>query len=181
LEEENGIKELWEKVKAAVKKYFGQRKAELEKLVVKYKPRIIAELQVFEKSLIKEGKTLAVDLLGDLIKIIISGGGEYSDDEPQVIKIAIESKDNSVDAIWQRILDTVDKINGPRKTAENFKPQIMEAIKNKNVVMSCGKDLVIQVIDGVVKVITDGEVSMSDDSNPNEFYFKGDYVMRSFA
>merc|ERR1712126_187295 len=108
----------------------------------------------------------------------MGGGGEYSDDEPQVIKIAIG---NSVDAIWQRILDTVDKINGPRKTAENFKPQIMEAIKNKNVVMSCGKDLVIQVIDGVVKVITDGEVSMSDDSNPNEFYFKGDYVMRSFA
>merc|ERR1711962_721162 len=46
---ENGIKDLWEMVKAVLKKYFGQRKAELEKMVFKYAPEILKLLQRFSK------------------------------------------------------------------------------------------------------------------------------------
>merc|ERR1712212_670126 len=78
-DEANDIKDLWKIIKAMVEAWAKEKEAELEKLVTKYKPELIKIAKTFEASLEHEGKGLLVDLLGDLIKIIISGG---NDDEP---------------------------------------------------------------------------------------------------
>ena len=67
-------------MKVAVKNYVGKYKEEMKKLVTKYKPKIIEELQKFKKIVIKEGKGLVIDMLGDAIKIIIRGGIEDQPD-----------------------------------------------------------------------------------------------------
>merc|ERR550534_841013 len=64
----NGFKEIWGKVVAAVKSYTGPLKEDLKKLVIKYKPRILEELQKFKKVVIEEGKGLVVEMLGDASK-----------------------------------------------------------------------------------------------------------------
>merc|ERR1712168_313574 len=79
--EENGLKEIWEKVVAAVKAYTGRFKGDVEKMVAKYKPRIIEELKKFKTVVIDEGKQLVIDMLGDAIKIIIRGGIGYEEEE----------------------------------------------------------------------------------------------------
>merc|ERR1712002_1450068 len=67
------------------------------------------------------------------------------------------------------------------KVLKKYKPQIQDAVVHlKDVVIACGKDIVIQVKDGIVKIITDGATAMSDDSDASEFYFEGDYVMLIF-
>ena len=68
---------VWEKVVAAVKAYAGNLKADVERMVQKYKPRIIEQLKKFKKVVIDEGKQLLIDMLGDAIKIIIRGGLPY--------------------------------------------------------------------------------------------------------
>merc|ERR1712002_1330043 len=78
-DEANDIKDLWKIIKAMVEAWAKEKEAELEKLVTKYKPELIKIAKTFEATLEHEGKGLLVDLLGDLIKIIISGG---NDDEP---------------------------------------------------------------------------------------------------
>merc|ERR1739838_557518 len=47
-EEENGFKDLWEKVKAAVEAQASHVKKEIMTLVEKYKPRILEELKKFK-------------------------------------------------------------------------------------------------------------------------------------
>merc|ERR1712002_282614 len=161
--QENGLKEIWEQVKAAVEGYVGAYKEELKKLVTKYKPRIIAEL--------KRAKQVVIDMLGDAIKIIIKSG---VGDEPQ---------ENGLKEIWEKIKSTARKIKGvvsekTLKVLEKYKPKILDAVKGlKDVVIACGKDLVIQVKDGIIKIITDGSVTVSDDSPAENFYFEDGYAM----
>jgi len=163
-EEENGVKEIWEKVVAAVKAYTGKFKEDLEKMVTKYKPRIIEELKKFKTVVIDEGKQLLIDMLGDAIKIIIRGGIGYE-----------EVEEFSFVDIWGKIKATVEKMKGvvkevTMKTLEKYKPKIMAAVKDlKDVVIQCGKDVVIQVKDGVIKIITEGGVAFSEDTDDFEW------------
>merc|ERR1719334_834193 len=123
----NGFKEIWGKVVAAVKSYTGPLKEDLKKLVIKYKPRILDELQKFKKVVIEEGKGLVVEMW-----------------EKVKAKVA-------------KMKEVVRKI--PMKKLEKFKPQIMDAVQHlKDVVIACGKDVVITVKDGIIKVIVDGGV-----------------------
>ena len=65
---------VWEMVKAALKKYFGPRQAELVKFVHKYKPQMLDLLQRLKKHMEFQFKGLAIDFLSDIIKIILQWG-----------------------------------------------------------------------------------------------------------
>merc|ERR1712002_1428209 len=116
--EENGLKEIWEQVKAAVEGYVRAYKEELKKLVTKYKPRIIAELKRAKKVVIDEGKQLVIDMLGDAIKIIIKSGVGY---EPQ---------ENGLKEIWEQVKAAVEGYVGAykeelKKLVTKYKPRII--------------------------------------------------------
>merc|ERR1712002_808683 len=159
--EENGLKEIWEKVQAAVKAYVGQYKEELEKLVAKYKPLIVEQLKKVKKVVIDEGKQLVIDMLGDAIKIIIKGG------------IGYESQENGFKDVWGKVQDAFKKLGQKIKAKsedlwkkivpvagpviEKYKDLIIKALqKQGTVVIDEGKKIVITVINDVVKVIIDG-------------------------
>jgi len=72
-------------------------------MVTKYKPRIISLVNTFLKSLAHEGKGLAVDLLGDLIKIIIGWG---SNDEPME---SVEEANGKVDDWFKKVWAKITK------------------------------------------------------------------------
>merc|ERR1719447_855525 len=133
-------------------------------MVAKYKPRIIEELKKFKTVVIDEGKQLLIDMLGDAIKIIIRGGIGYE-----------EVEEFSFVDIWAKVKATVAKMKGvvkevTMKTLEKYKPKIMAAVKDlKDVVIQCGKDVVIQVKHGVIKVITEGGVAFSEDVDDFEW------------
>merc|ERR550534_2653845 len=133
--------------------YTGPLKEDLKKLVIKYKPRILEELQKFKKVVIEEGKGLVVEMLGDAIKIIIKGGIGYE---------AVE--ENSFADMWEKVKAKVAKMKDvvreiTMKKLDKYKPQIMDAVQHlKDVVIACGKDVVITVKDGIIKVIVDGGV-----------------------
>merc|ERR1712002_225700 len=159
--EENGLKEIWEKVQAAVKAYVGQYKEELEKLVAKYKPLIVEQLKKVKKVVIDEGKQLVIDMLGDAIKIIIKGG------------IGYESQENGFKDVWGKVQDAFKKLGQKIKAKsedlwkklvpvagpviEKYKDLIIKALqKQGTVVIDEGKKIVITIINDVVKVIIDG-------------------------
>merc|ERR1711936_925721 len=68
---DNGIKEFWEKVKAAVKKYFVSKGEEFKKFPAKYGPTLEKLLTKLEQDAASQAQNMAVDFLGDLIKIIM--------------------------------------------------------------------------------------------------------------
>merc|ERR1712178_549073 len=152
-EESNGFKEIWGKVVEAIKGVTGPLKKDVEALITKYKPRIVEELQKFKKVVIEEGKGLVVEMLGDAIKIIIKGGIGYE---------AVE--ENSFADMWEKVKAKVAKMKEvvreiTMKKLDKYKPQIMDAVQHlKDVVIACGKDVVITVKDGIIKVIVDGGV-----------------------
>merc|ERR1712002_1066521 len=164
--EEYGLKEIWEKVKAAVEGYFGHYKEELKKMVTKYKPKILEQLQKFKKVVIDEGKQLVIDMLGDAIKIIIRGG------------IGYESQDNGLKETWGKVKDAFKRLGDKIKATsedlwkkiipvagpviEKYKDLIIKALeKQGTVVIDEGKKIVITVINDVVKVIIDGMEAVS--------------------
>merc|ERR1712002_1256188 len=100
-EEDNGLKEIWEKVKAAVQEQAGHYKKEIDALVKKYKPRIVEQLQKVKKVVISEGKTLVIEMLGDAIKIIIKGGIGY---EPEA--------NLDISQLWDLVKAAVEKLTG---------------------------------------------------------------------
>merc|ERR1711962_1083630 len=112
--EDNGIADLWNKFKKAVKDYAGGRAAELKKLVTKYKPRI-------KKELVSEVKKIAVDFLTDIIKIIIDteDGLQYVveipltslADEPDFELMEVNSKISEwFKKVWLKIKAFFDKM-----------------------------------------------------------------------
>jgi len=157
--DENGLKEIWEKVKAAVQEQTGHYKKEIDALVEKYKPRIIDQLQKVKKVVISEGKTLVIEMLGDAIKIIIKGGIGY---EPE--------SNLSIGDLWDSVKAAVGHLKGEVKVAaqkviDEFKPQIIDGLQHlKKVVVKGAKTLVIEVRDAIVKVISGGQVATSDGS-----------------
>merc|ERR1719153_2203771 len=105
-------------------------------------------------------------MLGDAIKIIIRGGIGYE-----------EVEEFSFTDVWEKVKATVAKMKGvvrevTMKTLEKYKPKIMAAVKDlKDVVIQCGKDVVIHVKDGVIKIITEGGVTFSEDVDDDEWDF----------
>merc|ERR550534_1334024 len=91
--------------------YTGPLKEDLKKLVIKYKPRILEELQKFKKVVIEEGKGLVIEMLGDAIKIIIKGGIGYEAEESNS-KIGDKFKE-----IWGKVVAAWEKL----KVKELFK------------------------------------------------------------
>jgi vacuolar-type H+-ATPase subunit E/Vma4 len=69
--DDNGIHEFWEQVKAAVKNFFVSRINEFKKMGPKYKTEVIKDLKLIGDGLWKNGRGLAIDFLGDLIKVIM--------------------------------------------------------------------------------------------------------------
>merc|ERR1711962_1207374 len=119
--EDNGIADLWNKFKKAVKDYAGGRAAELKKLVTKYKPRIQKELAKIKKELVSEVKKIAVDFLTDIIKIIIDteDGLQYVveipltslADEPDFELMEVNSKISEwFKKVWLKIKAFFDKM-----------------------------------------------------------------------
>merc|ERR1712243_519350 len=106
-ETNNGIEDLWKKIKAAVEKFALKEKAEFEKFGAKYQPKFEALLKRFEATLVKEGKGLGkgllLDILQEIIKIIIGG----NDVEPMQRGIA-----NGIKDLWQKLIDYLDTHGG---------------------------------------------------------------------
>jgi vacuolar-type H+-ATPase subunit E/Vma4 len=74
MEVDASIKEYWEMFKKIVVAMFKEKEAEFEAMWVKYKPILKALLEKLKVDFLHGAKTLAIDLLGDLIKIIIGWG-----------------------------------------------------------------------------------------------------------
>merc|ERR1712002_835465 len=164
--EEYGLKEIWEKVKAAVEGYFGHYKEELKKMVTKYKPKILEQLQKFKKVVIDEGKQLVIDMLGDAIKIIIRGGIGYESQENGLketwgkVKDAFKRLGDKIKATSEDLWKKIIPVAGP--VIEKYKDLIIKALeKQGTVVIDEGKKIVITVINDVVKVIIDGMEAVS--------------------
>merc|ERR1712002_1087958 len=120
--EENGIKEMWELFKLIIKQEVAEIKEEMHKLVAKYEPRILEEKEKWNKELIHDLKSLAVDLLGDLIKIIIG----IPDDEPLYDEPLMEVDSKVSDwfkKVWAQIKEAFDKLGEKiKETAEKLFP-----------------------------------------------------------
>jgi len=168
------FQDVLEKVKAAVVAEVKRFKVQLKALVTKYIPQAIEQWKKIKDVVIKQGKDMAIDLLSQLMKIILGWGYQA------------ENQVNGLTGIWERILATAQKLESTvRVTAikiiEQYKPKIIEAVTTlKHLVVACGKDLIIQIKDGIIKIIADGSSATSDGSSPAEFMFEGDYVMVSF-
>jgi len=101
------IKDLWEKIKQFIKAYLKDKEEDFEKMVTKYKPRLIELLKNFGKTLAHEGKGLAIDLLGDLIKIIIGWG---SNDEPmELLDDEVAEVNGKVDDWFKKVWAKITK------------------------------------------------------------------------
>merc|ERR1712002_713129 len=91
-------------------------------LVAKYEPRILEEIEKWNKELIHDLKSLAVDLLGDLIKIIIG----IPDDEPLYDEPLMEVDSKVSDwfkKVWAQIKEAFDKLGAKiKETAEKLFP-----------------------------------------------------------
>jgi hypothetical protein len=74
MEVDTSIKEYWELFKKIVVAFFKEKGAEFEAMWKKYLPILKALLEKLKVDFLHEVKTLAIDLLGDLIKIIIGWG-----------------------------------------------------------------------------------------------------------
>jgi len=85
--------------------------------------------------------------------------------------------------IWAKFLELLTKVKGVIKESTmkvliKYKPEIIDAVMHlKNVIIACGKDIVIEIKHGIIKIITDGDVLVSDGSNPNDFYYEDGYIM----
>jgi hypothetical protein len=98
--QDNGIKDLWNKFKKAVKDYAGGRAAELRKLVIKYKPRIHEELEKLKKTLVYEVKNIAIEFLTDIMKIIMV----TEDGVQHVVEIPIKALADEPDQALMEVL-----------------------------------------------------------------------------
>jgi len=175
-------KEMRAIISAILKEYGKKIISEINMFLDKYKDLIVKELKKDGAVIITEAKKFLTSALNeivkaitDLIKHLITEDELYND-----VKNEMVFNPNS---FWDKIIDTVKKIKGVIKestmrTLIKYKPQILDAVKNlKDVIIACGKDIVIQVSHGIIKIITDGTSVMSDGSNPGNFYFKGEYDM----
>jgi len=157
--DENGLKEIWEKVKAAVEEQAGHYKKEIDALVKKYKPRIVEQLQKVKKVVISEGKTLVIEMLGDAIKIIIKGGIGY---EPEA--------NLDISQLWDLVKAALERLTGEvrasaQKVIDEFMPQIIAGLKSlRKVVVKGAKKLVIEIRNAIVRIIGGGQVVTSDGS-----------------
>jgi len=85
--------------------------------------------------------------------------------------------------IWQKFLDMLKKVKGvikesTMKVLNKHKQEIIDAVMHlKNVIIAVGKDIVIEIKNGIIKIITDGHALVSDGSNPNDFYYEEGYIM----
>ena len=85
--------------------------------------------------------------------------------------------------VWAKFLELLKKVKGVIKESTmkvliKYKPEIIDAVMHlKNVIIACGKDIVIEIKHGIIKIITDGDVLVSDGSNPNDFYYEEGYIM----
>jgi len=85
--------------------------------------------------------------------------------------------------IWQKFLDMLKKVKGvikesTLKVLKKHKQEIIDAVMHlKNVIIACGEDIIIEIKNGIIKIITDGNVLVSDGSNPNDFYYDDGYIM----
>merc|ERR1711936_726697 len=68
---DNGINEWWAKVVAEIKKYFVSKGEEFKKFPAKYGPTLEKLLTKLEQDAASQAQNMAVDFLGDLIKIIM--------------------------------------------------------------------------------------------------------------
>merc|ERR1719376_1894835 len=131
---DNGIKEFWEKVKAAVKEYFVSRGHEFEKMGPKYKSTVEDLLNKFETMSIKALKNMGVDFLGDLIKIIMGQDPTaeeflFADEEFELTKVDSKIGDWFKKA-WAKVKAFFDKL-GPqiKEFFDNLGQQIADAFE----------------------------------------------------
>jgi len=105
------------------------------------------------------------------------------------VKCAVDCAKSSEDEltanfdIWEKFLEMLKKVKGVIKESTmkvliKYKPEIIDAVMHlKNVIIACGKDIVIEIKHGIIKIITDGDGLVSDGSNPNDFFFEEGYIM----
>merc|ERR1719376_1054631 len=120
---DNGIKEFWEKVKAAVKDFFVSRINEFKKMGPKYEPTAEDLLHKFEHLLPNELAKMAVSFLGDLIKIIMGL-------DPDSIDYLVNDEEFELSAVDSKIGDWFKKVWAKVKAAfDNLGHQIKEAFE----------------------------------------------------
>merc|ERR1719334_1425564 len=121
---DNGIKDIWEKVKAAVKEYFVSRINEFKKMGPKYKATAEDLLKQFEKLSLHQLKNMGVDFLGDLIKIIMG-------QDPEAVEFLLDDEEFEVSAVNSKISDWFKKAWAKVKAFfDNLGHQIKEFFDN---------------------------------------------------
>merc|ERR1711936_1008107 len=104
---DNGIKEFWEKVKAAVKKYFGGRIAELKKFAEKYGAKLLDILKKLKDLFLKQIPQLGIDLCMDIIRCIMGGGCSLADSE--IFNDDMDMPDNDIKEWWAKVVAEIKK------------------------------------------------------------------------
>jgi len=179
----------WQKILDMVAKVKGVIKESTMKVLLKHKKEILDAIMHLKNVIIACGKDLVIEIKNGIIKIITNNDvimADISNPNDQAIALTKAEIQTNFDW-WQKLLDMVAKVKGVIKESTmkvllKHKKEILDAIMHlKNVIIACGKDLVIEIKNGIIKIIVDGMVQVSDGSNPNEFLFEGDYVMIKYS
>ncbi|XP_066913764.1 uncharacterized protein [Clytia hemisphaerica] len=175
----NFVTDAWKKVTDAFEKAGDKISNQTRALIEKYKPKVTDALTRVKKVIIDEGKRIVIEIIGDIVKIVV----EDLQKKDEIVKeLAALSEDSELmDAefffseLWEKVKTAanrlVDSVKATtQKIIELYKPQILAALENvQKVVIKGAKDLIIEVVNGIVKIITDGVSSTSDGKDHPEF------------
>jgi len=158
-----GIRDIWAKVKTAVKDLGDKISKESKELIEKHKPTIIKLLGQVKEIALEKGEKIIIRLKDQLIKIAI---------EKAIEKIAggVLVQKRSIRDIWGKIKEAAKNLGDNIQDSVTdvliqYRPKLIDALNHvKKVVIDAAKQIVIEVNNGIVKIITDGQIATSDDS-----------------